>query len=91
MRTQIKLYSLTAPLLVLPLLDITVSGVWDYVRGMEFRTFMAEIITQVFSGVADAVIISAVSGSPEGTPSTTVTSIWPWDSPAVRNRNWPMF
>lgn len=58
---QIKLYSLTAPLVMLPLLDITVSGVWDYLRGMEFRTFAAEIITQVVSGVADAFIISAVS------------------------------
>lgn len=61
MRNQIKLYSFTAPLALLPLLDITLSGTWDYLRGMEFRTFAAEIITQVFSGVADAFIISAVS------------------------------
>lgn len=58
---QIKLYSIAAPLAVLPLLDITLSGVWDYMRGMEFRAFLAEIVTQVFSGVADAFIISAVS------------------------------
>jgi hypothetical protein len=59
--SQIKLYSFAAPFAVLPLLDITVSGVWDYMRGMEFRTFLAEIVTQVVSGVADAFIISAVS------------------------------
>jgi len=59
--SQIKLYSFCAPLAVLPLLDITVSGIWDYVRGMEFRVFLAEIVTQVISGVADAFIISAVS------------------------------
>jgi hypothetical protein len=59
---QIKLYSFSAALIALPLLDITVSGVWDYLRGMEFRTFSAEIITQLLSGVADAFIISAVSG-----------------------------
>jgi hypothetical protein len=69
MRSQIKLYSLAAPLVLLPLaVDITVSSVWDYMRGMEFRTFMAEIITQLISGVADAVIISAVSGLFAGLP-----------------------
>lgn len=58
---QIKLYSFAAPLIMLPLLDITASGVWDYLRGMEFRSFAAEIITQLVSGVADALIISVVS------------------------------
>jgi len=58
---QIKLYSFTAPL-ALPLLGIGLGDVWDYMRGMEFRVFLAEIVTQVVSGVADAFIISAVSG-----------------------------
>lgn len=58
---SIKLYSFAAPLFLLPLMDITFSGAMDYVKGMEFRSFMAEIVTQVFSGMADAFIISAVS------------------------------
>ncbi len=69
MRNQIKLYSFAAPLVMMPLLaDITVSGVWDYVRGMEFRTFMAQIVAQLISGVADAVIISGVSSLFAGLP-----------------------
>lgn len=69
MRSQIKLYGFTAPLVMLPVLvDISASSVWDYMRGMEFRAFMAEIVTQVISGVADAFIISAVSALFSGLP-----------------------
>lgn len=58
----IKLYSIAAPLALMPVLaDITVSGIWDYLRGMEFRTFAAEVISQVVSGAVDAFIIAGVS------------------------------
>jgi hypothetical protein len=65
---QIKLYSFTVPLALMPLLRIGLSDVWDYMRGMEFRAFMAEITTQVVSGVADAFIISVVSSVFAGLP-----------------------
>lgn len=55
---QIKLYSFTLPLLLLPLMDITFSGIWDYMRGLEFRSLMAQVVTQVISGVVDAFIIA---------------------------------
>ncbi len=61
MRT-IKLYSLALPLAILPVLaDITASGVWDYLRGMEFRTFAAELVTQVISGAVDAFVVAGIS------------------------------
>lgn len=60
--THIKLYSFTAPLVVMPfMMDITLSGIWDYVRGDEFRAFAAELVTQLITGVADAAIITLVS------------------------------
>ena len=81
MRNQIKLYSYPAPLAVLPLLDITLSGTWDYLRGMEFRTFAAEIVHFVdaieggfepLHGVTEAtdvlqIILAAYRSAAEGT------------------------
>ena len=56
---QIKLYSFAAPLAMLPVLGIGLQDVWNYMRGMEFRGFLAEVVTQLASGVADAFIRSA--------------------------------
>ena len=58
---RIKLYSIAAPLALLPVLDISFSQVGPYLKGMEFRVFLAEIITQVISGVVDAAIITGIS------------------------------
>jgi len=56
----IKMYSLAAPLFMLPLMDFGFDQIIPYLKGMEFRAFMAEILTQVASGVADAVIVVGV-------------------------------
>jgi len=53
---QTKLYSLAAPLLLLPIMEMEVAQLPDYLRGMEFRTFLGEIVAQLFSGVVDAFI-----------------------------------
>lgn len=63
MRNTIKLYSLALPLMVMPVVaDITLSGIWDYLRGMEFRAFAAELVSSVISGTVDAFIVAGVSG-----------------------------
>ena len=36
---QAKLYSIAAPLILLPIMDMGVSQVPDYLRGAEFRNF----------------------------------------------------
>jgi len=57
---QTRLYSFAAPLALLPLMDFSFSQIGPYLRGMEFRSFMAEFVIQVTSGVADAVILALV-------------------------------
>ncbi len=54
----LKLYSFTLPLALLPLMDFSLAQIPKYLKGLEFRTFLAEIVIQVFSGVADAAIVA---------------------------------
>lgn len=49
-------------LLAKPAMAFTVSDVGAYMRGMEFRTFTAEIFTQILSGVAYA-FFTAIAAS----------------------------
>lgn len=58
----VKLYSLSAPLAILPVLGFGFDQIIPFLRGPEFRTLMAEIVTQVFSGAADAIITAAFTG-----------------------------
>ncbi len=58
---QMKLYSLSLPLMLFPVLDFSFSQVGPYLKGMEFRTFLSEIVTQLLSGVTDAFIIAVVT------------------------------
>ena len=53
---QTKLYSLAAPLALLPVMEFSFSEIGDFFRGMEFRTLFAELIIQLISGIADAII-----------------------------------
>ena len=57
---ETKLYSFAAPLALVPLMDFSFSEVGDYLRGMEFRAFLAELLTQVTTGVVDAAIVAIV-------------------------------
>lgn len=54
----IKLYSFTLPFALLPLMDFSVSQVPKYLKGVEFRTFISSLLSQLLSGVADASIIA---------------------------------
>ncbi len=63
MRSTIKLYSLNAALLLLPLMDFSLSAIPTYLKGLEFRALMAEVLTQVISGVLDAGIIAAIQAT----------------------------
>ena len=54
----IRLYSFTLPLALWPLMDFSLGEVPRYLRGVEFRAFLSELITQVISGVADTAIIA---------------------------------
>lgn len=49
------------PLFPLALVGIELSEVMDYIRGNEFRRFLAEFLIQVTTGVVDAVIIGALT------------------------------
>jgi hypothetical protein len=60
---QIRLYSFTIPLALWPILDFSVSEIVPYLKGMEFRAFMAQIVAQLVSGTIDAFIIAAVSSA----------------------------
>jgi hypothetical protein len=57
-KASIKLYSLAAPLFVM---GFGFDQIVPYLKGMEFRTFLAELLSQMASGVADAVITAGVS------------------------------
>ncbi len=59
-RAATKLYSLAAPLALLPIMNFSFSEVGDFLRGTDFRTLISEIVTQLLSGLS-AVIISAFS------------------------------
>ncbi|MHC4443682.1 MAG: hypothetical protein ACYTF1_02750 [Planctomycetota bacterium] len=59
---QTKLYSLAVPLVLLPVMDMSVSQLPDYLRGNEFRNFLTEIIIQLVTGVVDAFIALFLGG-----------------------------
>lgn len=59
--STVRLYSFTAPLALLPLLDFGFDQIIPYLKGQEFRSLMAEVVTQVFAGVADAFISAVVT------------------------------
>lgn len=56
----IKLYSLALPLFTLPLLDLGFDQIIPYLKGPEFRAILAELLTQVVSGVVDAAILTGL-------------------------------
>ena len=59
---QSKLYGIGAPLLLLPLMDMSISQVPDYFRGTEFVSFITEVIIQLVTGVMDAFIAVLLGG-----------------------------
>lgn len=59
--TQIKLYSITAPLALFALLDMSFDQIDNYIKGTEFRSILAEVITQLIGGVIDALILAFVT------------------------------
>lgn len=58
----IRLYSFMAPLSLLPIMDFSFGEIPDYLKGLEFRNFVAEILTQLIVGVFDAIIIGLFQG-----------------------------
>ena len=54
---QTKLYSIAAPLALLPLMDMSAGQVPGWFKGDEFLTLLSEIIIQVFSGFVNAIIL----------------------------------
>ncbi len=63
---QVRLYSIAMPLFLLPLMDFSFSAIPDYLKGAEFRAFLAEMLTQIFSGIVDAVIIAGIQSAVGG-------------------------
>ena len=57
MSKQTKLYSLAAPFaLLLPVMDFHFSDIPGWFQGNDFLTLFAEILIQMFTGIADALI-----------------------------------
>ena len=61
MRQQIKLYSLALPMAVLPVLAFSFDQIGPYLKGTEFRTFVASLLSQLISGTVDAYITTGVA------------------------------
>ena len=61
MRTQIKLYSLSLPLAIIPVLAFSFDQIVPYLKGMEFRQFLASVITQLISGTVDTLITAGIA------------------------------
>ena len=59
---QTKMYSLSALLIMLPLMEMEISELPDYLRGTEFISFLAQVITQLITGVVDAFIAIFLGG-----------------------------
>ena len=60
---SIKLYALTAPFALLPLMDFSLNQVPKYLKGIESRAFLAEVLTQITTGIVDAYIIAIVQAT----------------------------
>ena len=54
--TPTRLYSLAAPLTLLPLMEFSISQTGDFLRGTEFRSLISELVIQLLSGFAEAII-----------------------------------
>ena len=57
---SIKLYSFSAALFMLPLMDFSFSQIPAYLKGNEFRAFIAEFVAQITAGFADAAIVAVI-------------------------------
>jgi hypothetical protein len=57
---SIKLYSFSAAIFMLPLMDFSFSQIPSYLKGLEFRTLLAELVAQVTAGIADAAIVAVI-------------------------------
>ena len=55
-RAHTTLYGLAAPLAFLPVMDFSFSQVGPFLKGPEFRNLIAEFVTQLLSGFAEAFI-----------------------------------
>lgn len=60
---QTTLYSFAVPamFLAVPLMRVTGSDIMSYLRGSEFRQFAGEIVIQISTGVADALLLAIFS------------------------------
>ena len=58
---SIKLYSVSLPLAIVPVLAFSFNQIGPYLKGMEFRQFLAGLVAQLIAGTADALIYAGVS------------------------------
>lgn len=56
----VRLHSLATPLVALPALGLAFDQIVPYVKGTEFRTLLAELLSQVFSGLANAFLSAGI-------------------------------
>ena len=54
--TQLKVYGLAASLAVLPVMEFSMGGVWDWLRGAEFRTYLASALSEIGASLMDAMV-----------------------------------
>lgn len=57
---QVKLYSVAAPMALLPVMDFALSEIPDWLRGLEFRAYLAEFISQMTAAAVDAFVLAII-------------------------------
>jgi len=57
---QTKLYSVT-PFILLPLMDFRFDEIPDWLAGNQFRSFVSDFLSQIVSGIVDAIIVVIVN------------------------------
>ncbi len=61
--TYVRLYALAAPLALLPLLKFRLSQIPDWFEGPEFRALLSQILSQIATGLADALIVAGINAA----------------------------
>lgn len=57
---QTRLFSFAAPLMLVPVLFLRIGQIPGWFEGVEFRTFLSELLIEFFASIADVVIVSLI-------------------------------
>ncbi|MBN1490291.1 MAG: hypothetical protein JXA69_10265 [Phycisphaerae bacterium] len=64
-RKQIRQFGAAIPVVILPLMDVSITEFPDWLAGNEFKTLLSQLLSQVFSGIFNGflgLLINALFG-----------------------------